>query len=694
LLKIKASSYLLLKQEILFMKLGIFLCTCNNSIDIDFKNVKKSLKSEVEVIEIHDQLCQGGLEYIQDDLRRLKLDVIIIAACTEKNSIFESVTRGIDTFFLNLREHCGWVHERKEATEKAKSMIKAAIRYVAIKRTIPEPKKIALHVGYDVLVIGDEDKGAIEVAKNLSKLANVHLLTNNVREWCDDLEIHIGSLNGIRGEIGAFEVEIGKNIDLAKCISCGLCASACPKDAIQYDAVYTIGAGCDDCGDCVSVCPTGAIELHNREVIHAGQILLIEKEWNAQFGLYIAERENAFSRAIDIILNLGEIEKPKYLDLDLMRCASGKSELTGCEYCLPCPYNAIWREGTKMFFSEVRCQGCGLCTSLCPLSVPKLHEYPDHLIYTQIEDLLSGNLDRKVLLFACSERAEDLNTVGRTKIKYPALLPLFVPCIDLVSEAHILGAFAFGADGVILWGCEKSHLEQIESTVKFAQLALSAHKLGERVLLISDAEDFAKMITDFVNKLSPIRKKKTGMIDFAKPKRDIMTELLQNLYINTGVYPTLIEENTQFPFADVVIDSKCLICNACKTLCPTKALTKDLNKINFVYSRCIACGLCEQACPEEAITLERTLDFSRLIEKEGRTIAESELITCAGCGKLFMSKTAFERISKALRESGGREEVTSELSLDEKLELLRYCEDCRASRAVAWAYKKKDMGGA
>nr|CBH37844.1 iron-sulfur cluster-binding protein [uncultured archaeon] len=678
------------------MKLGIFLCTCNNSIDIDFKNVKKSLKSEVEVevVEIHDQLCQGGLEFIQDDIRRLKLDVIIIAACTEKNSIIEGVTRGIDTFFLNLREHCGWVHERKEATEKAKSMIKAAIHYDTIRRSIPKPKKIALNVGYDVLVIGDEDKGAIEVAKNLSKLANVHLLTNNVREWCDDLKIHIGALKDIRGEIGAFEVEIEKNIDLAKCISCGLCAGACPKEAIQYDAVYTIGAGCDDCGDCVSVCPTGAIELHNREVIRAGQIMMIEKEWDAQFGLYSAERENAFSRAIEIILNLGEIEKPKYLDLDLRRCASGKSELTGCEYCLPCPYNAIWREGTKMVFSEVKCQGCGLCTSLCPLSVPKLHEYPDHLIYSQIEDLLSGDLDRKVLLFACSERAEALNAVGRTKMKYPALLPLFVPCIDLVSEAHILSAFAFGADGVILWGCEDSHHEQNESAVKFAQLALSAHKLGERVLLLTDAEDFAKKVTDFVNKLSPIRKKKSGVINFAKPKREILYELLQNLYTKTGVYPTLIEENTQFPFADVIIGPKCLICNACETLCPTKALTKDKNKINFVYGRCIACGLCEQACPEEAITLERTLDFSRLIEKEGKTIAESELIACAGCGKLFVSKTAFERISKALRESGGRGEVKGELSLEEKLELLRYCEKCRAPKAVVWTYKKKGEGGA
>ncbi|NQE54062.1 hypothetical protein C5S29_10765 [ANME-1 cluster archaeon GoMg3.2] len=80
----------------------------------------------------------------------MELDGIIIAAGTEKNSIIEGVTPGIDTFFLNFIEHCGWVHERKEATEKAKSMIKAAIRYDTIRRSVPVPKKIALNVGYDV----------------------------------------------------------------------------------------------------------------------------------------------------------------------------------------------------------------------------------------------------------------------------------------------------------------------------------------------------------------------------------------------------------------------------------------------------------------------------------------------------------------------------------------------------------------
>ena len=696
-----------IRGETLFMRLGIFLCTCNGTINIDFKNIKKSLRKdkEVEVVELHDRLCQGGLDYIIDDIRRLELDGILIAACTEKKRIFGRVTSGIgcDISFLNLREHCGWVHGRKEATEKAKSMIKAAI--VAIESALPEPEEIAMDVGYDVLVIGEEDRGAIEVAKSLSELANVHLVTKGIREWCDNITIHIGEVKGIRGNIGEFEVEIERNVDEEKCISCGLCADVCPKNAIRAGAVYTIEEGCDECGDCIDVCPTGAIELHNREVIHAGQILAITRDeewkWSTQFGIYTAaDYKDTLSKALELVSNLGEIKKGKYLELDLERCASGRSELVGCEFCLPCPFEAITREDTKIVFNEIRCQGCGLCCALCPLSVPQLQQYPNHLIYSQIENLLSGDLDPKVLLFACSEHFETLNAVGRKRIKYPALLPLFVPCIDLVSEAHILSAFELGADGVILLGCEKCHLEQIETAVKFANMALSAFDLGERVFLMSDAqcdaEDFVKETADFLKELSPspIRntKRAANKIDFTKPKRDILLELIQNLREKTKVHPSLIEEDTQFPFADVAIDSKCTMCNACVNLCSTNALSKEGNKINFVYGKCIACGLCERACPEEAITLERTLDFSRLVEKEGKTLIEAELIACAGCGKLFMSRSAFERISELLKEREGERGEKWELGVEEQLELLRYCEDCRASKAVEWMYKKMKDG--
>jgi len=346
-----------------------------------------------------------------------------------------------------------------------------------------------------------------------------------------------------------------------------------------------------------------------------------------------------------------------------------------------------------MVFSDVGCQGCGLCTALCPLSVPHLRDYPNELLYAQIEALLSGDLEPKVLLFACTDHIETLNVIGRKKIQYPAVLPLFVPCIDLVSEAVILTAFDLGADGVILWGCEESHHEQIESMVHFAQMALSAFNLGERVLLMNhgqvDAQDLATTVTNFVKRLSPspLRKKKLVTVDFAKPKRDILLEVIQDLYTKTKVHPQLKEENTPFPFAEVAINARCTLCNACVNLCPSKALWKNVNTIDFCYGRCIACGLCEQACPEDALKLRRVLDFSQLIEQRSKKLIEVELVACAECGKLFMPRSAFERMSSLIKEGG-----EGELSIEERLELLSYCEKCRPVKAIEVSLKKVESG--
>ena len=46
------------------------------------------------------------------------------------------------------------------------------------------------------------------------------------------------------------------------CISCGVCVSECPVDAIsEGDGKYVIDEGlCTDCGNCAGVCPTDAIQ--------------------------------------------------------------------------------------------------------------------------------------------------------------------------------------------------------------------------------------------------------------------------------------------------------------------------------------------------------------------------------------------------------------------------------------------------
>ncbi len=678
------------------MKLGVFLCTCNKTMDIDLKSVKRSLKNKVEVVETLDQLCQRDLDYVIDDLRRFELDGVLIAACTEKNRIFDRVMAEFDgdTYFLNLREHCGWVHGKKEATAKAKSMISALIRSIEMADALPRPEKIDLNTGTEVLIVGKEADGAFELAKRLSHVARVHLLTDTVHEWCEDVRLHLGTLKTVQGDIGDFEVEIERRLNQEKCISCGLCAAACPKDAIHYDAVYRIDERCDDCGECVKRCPTSAIVLHDTERLHVGHILLIDPQWEGPryFGIYCADTyEDACIQAGELVANLNELTKPRYLDVDLKRCASGWSELEGCGLCLCCPYEAIEREGIDVVFDAARCQGCGLCASVCPLSVPKVRDAPDQLLYSQIESLLSGDLRSKVLLFAGDEHFERLNTVGRRRLHYPPLLPLFVPYTDVISETHLLSAFVQGADGVILWAGESSPREGRESTVAFAQKALDAFGLGKRVLLLDGTlrtpEEFTRVVSAFVEQLKPSPIRKRVPVDLARSKREVLRDLLRALSVQTGVQPNLVEHDIPYPFAAVAIDAAtCSLCNACVTMCPTHALSKDENKIKFEYGNCIACTLCEQACPEDALALRPELDFSRLLETEATPQVEIEFVACAGCGKLYMPKAAYERMVKLTEES---EEGVGDLTRAQRLELLTYCDQCRQPKAVEWLMEKR-----
>lgn len=104
----------------------------------------------------------GGAEYIKDQIGDRKLNRIVVAACTPRTHqpVFHAILKeaGLPPRyleFINIREHCSFVHQaldvRERATEKAIELIRAGIARARLLEDVPTKtvlvKPVALVVG-------------------------------------------------------------------------------------------------------------------------------------------------------------------------------------------------------------------------------------------------------------------------------------------------------------------------------------------------------------------------------------------------------------------------------------------------------------------------------------------------------------------------------------------------------------------
>jgi heterodisulfide reductase subunit A len=220
-----------------------------------------------------------GQEIIQRDIRDSGINRIVVASCSPlmHEMTFRTATAdaGENPFYFqmaNIREHVSWVTEDGElATEKAKALVAAAVRRVALHQPL-ERRSVPVHP--DILVVGagiagihaaltlaDADKKVYLVEREPSIGGHMAqfdktfptldcaacILTPKMTQVGKNPNIRLMSyseVEDVSGYVGNFTVKVrhkARYVDTSKCTGCGACWESCPAKRIPDARVIRKG---------------------------------------------------------------------------------------------------------------------------------------------------------------------------------------------------------------------------------------------------------------------------------------------------------------------------------------------------------------------------------------------------------------------------------------------------------------------
>ena len=308
------------------LRIGVFVCHCGFNIGgvIDVPAVVEYAQTLPNVVCAEENLymcSSAGLDLIKECIKNCNLNRVVVASCTPATHepVFRNACEeaGLNKYLfemVNIREHSSWVHMHhpKEATEKAKDLIRMAVAKASYFEPQIEPE---LEIKPSALVIGGGIAGMtaamclarqgfdvhlVEKEAELGgMLRHLHKLQPTERDASEvlreaisamkantNIHIHLSSLvKEVKGFIGNFDVTLQKN----------------DSNELEQIKVGTI------------IVATG------------GEVF-------KPFGMYgYQENENVMTQLeLEQLLKKGELKKPK--KVVMIQCV-GAREKTGRTYC-------------------------------------------------------------------------------------------------------------------------------------------------------------------------------------------------------------------------------------------------------------------------------------------------------------------------------------------------------------------------
>jgi len=266
------------------IKIGVYICHCgvNISSTVNVAEVRTFIAKQPHVVIARDYkfMCSDpGQDLIKQDIKNLGVNRVVVAACSplmhELTFRLAAETAGLNRYLVqiaNIREHCSWVHDDREAaTKKACALVNAAVRRVALqvpleitrqpvnKATMIVGAGIAgiqaaleiANAGYHVYLVEKEPTiggrmGQFDKTFPTLDCAACILTPKmvSVGHRKDITLLTYSEVESVSGYIGNFKIRVRKKaryVDTDKCTGCGQCWSNCPAIRIPSGRSIMIG---------------------------------------------------------------------------------------------------------------------------------------------------------------------------------------------------------------------------------------------------------------------------------------------------------------------------------------------------------------------------------------------------------------------------------------------------------------------
>jgi heterodisulfide reductase subunit A len=266
------------------VKIGVYICHCgvNISATVNVAELRDFISKQPNVAIARDYkfMCSDpGQDLIKNDINSLGINRVVVAACSplmhELTFRIAAETAGLNRYLVqiaNIREHCSWIHDDKDAaTEKAKALVNAAVKRVALHQPLQITKS---PVNKNTLIVGGGIAG-IQAALEIANAGyHVYLVEReptiggrmgqfdktfptldcaaciltpkmvSVGHRKDITLLTYSEIESVSGFIGNFKIKVRKKaryVDTEKCTGCGQCWSNCPSTRIPSGRSIVIG---------------------------------------------------------------------------------------------------------------------------------------------------------------------------------------------------------------------------------------------------------------------------------------------------------------------------------------------------------------------------------------------------------------------------------------------------------------------